>query len=100
MARETSVRDQQASDSFRQFVDDLTASIKWLESLGLKVSRGRFGDYERLYDAMPDAPNEDWFPLALAGIEACQELSLIRRNLGRVDPIELRRHLDSYVTGP
>ena len=38
--------------------------------------------------------------MALAGIEAGQELSLIRRHLGHLDPIELKRRLDSYVTGP
>jgi len=94
------MRDKHTSDSFRRFVDDLTASIGWVESLGLKVVPGRFGDYERLYEAIPNAPNEEWFPLALAGLEAGQELSLIRRHLGHLDPIELKRRLHSYVSGP
>lgn len=97
-----------SSTSFERLLAALEEAIQWVESLGLRVGVGRFGEYERFYAALLRSVREensavllgeDWAQRALDGLVAAQELILIRNELSRLPQNQLVPRLRKYVTG-
>jgi len=90
------------STSFQAFSDQFELALAWVDSLGLRFEKSRFGNYRRIVrDAAKilDDPDESKSRLGFAALESGYELILIHENLTAYCDDDFKERLQKFLNG-
>lgn len=90
------------SKSFQAFTDQFELALTWVDSLGLRFQKSRFGNYRRIVSEAArilDDPDESKSRLGFAALESGHELILIHQNLAANSDNDFRDRLQKFLNG-